>query len=71
MFNTPPKWRRESEQTATKEITSKIDVTNKQLEWVNRNLVALRQELTYIMPRSYYFSFSENDRFAISASRGS
>ena len=71
MFNTPPKWRRESEQTAIKEITSKIDVTNKQLEWVNRNLVALRQELTYIMPRSYYFSFSENDRFAISASRGS
>ena len=70
MLSSPPKYRREEEKTATKEITSRIDISNKELGWVNRNLVALRKEMTYIMPNSYYFSFSENDRFAISASRG-
>ena len=56
----------------TVQVTSRIDVTNKQLELVNRNLMAMRQDLTYIMPRSSYFSEQNNieDQFSIDARRG-
>jgi hypothetical protein len=45
--------------TSTQEnaISSKIEVSNKQLELVNRNLIALRTDIrTYILPGSAYFS---------------
>ncbi len=53
-------------------VTSRIDVTNKQLMMVNRNLVALRQELTYILPESAFFSEKNTleDNFAVSMQRG-
>ena len=57
----------------TLQVASRIDVTNRTLELVNRNLIALRQELTYIMPRSAYFSESRGnieDQFSIDSRRG-
>jgi hypothetical protein len=67
----PPEWTKTQENESTKQITSKIDVTNSELNWVNRNLVAMRNELTYIMQRSYYFREREpNEDFAIDAGRG-
>jgi TP901 family phage tail tape measure protein len=45
--------------TSTQEnaISSKISVSNKQLELVNRNLIALRTDIrSYILPSSAYFS---------------
>jgi len=56
----------------TLQVASKIDVTNKQLEYVNRNLLALRQELTYKLPDSAYFSESTNiaDQFSLHSRRG-
>jgi len=66
-----PAWRQEETREQTQQIASRIDVTNKSLEWVNRNLVELRQELTYILSESYYFSEkSEAERFSIAAARG-
>ena len=45
------------EEDRTTRVASKLDVTNKQLEWVNRNLVALRVEMEpYPMPESAYFA---------------
>ena len=53
------------------QISSRIDISNNHLEWVNRNLVALRQELTFIMQRSYYFrERDEVENFAIGSMRG-
>lgn len=62
-------------ETRTQEnrVASKIDVSNKQLEIVNRNLVALRADFaTYILPASSYFSEKRNieDQFALSSIRG-
>lgn len=54
-------------------ISSKIDISNKQLEIVNRNLVALRASFeTYILPNSAYFAEKTNlsDQFAMSSMRG-
>ena len=66
-----PKFRQEETQEQTKQIGSRIDITNKQLEFVNRNLVALRQEITFILPESAFFSERRpEDRFAIDAQRG-
>jgi hypothetical protein len=48
-----------SSQTSTQEnaISSKISVSNKQLELVNRNLIALKTTITtYLLPSSAYFS---------------
>ena len=59
--------------TQVTELASKIDVSNKKLELINRNLVALRNTMeTYIMPNSTYFSTARNleDEFALSARRG-
>jgi len=64
------KWQQEEITEQTKQITSKIDVSNSELQWVNRNLVALRQELTYILPRSAYFSEQVSDNFSVDAQRG-
>lgn len=62
---------KESTKTETKQITSKIETTNKQLELVNRNLIAMRSDLTYIMQQSYYFrERNTEDRFAIDSQRG-
>ena len=45
------------EEERTTRVASKLDITNKQLEWVNRNLVALRVEREpYPMPESAYFA---------------
>jgi hypothetical protein len=62
-------------ETSTQEmrVASKIDVSNKKLELINRNLVALRNTMeTYILPSSAYFSTARNleDEFALSARRG-
>jgi len=61
-----------STQTTENKVASKIDVTNKNLEVINRNLVAMRQDLTYILPSSAYFAEkrSIDDIFAINAKRG-
>jgi len=41
----------------TKQITSKINITNRLLEVTNRNLSALKEEIRpYPLPESYYFS---------------
>lgn len=67
----PPTTESTTTKDSTSQIASRIDITNKHLEWVNRNLVALRQELTYILPESAYFSERDvTDRFAIDAQRG-
>ena len=56
--------------TSTNTISSKINVTNKQLELVNRNLIAMRTEIRqYILPQSAYFSSksSLDEEFSISS----
>ncbi len=56
----------------TKQVSSRIDISNRHLEWVNRNLVAMRQEITFIMQQSYYFrERNETEAFAIGSQRGS
>lgn len=56
----------------TQQIASKIQLSNKELSVVNRNLVALRQEKTFILPESAYFSTKNTieDEFALHSSRG-
>lgn len=54
-------------------IAPKIDVSNKKLEIINRNLVALKNVMEqYVLPQSAYFSESRNvaDQFAIYSRRG-
>ncbi|KKM98130.1 hypothetical protein LCGC14_1161040, partial [marine sediment metagenome] len=66
-----PETYREEIREQTVQISSRIDVSNSHLEWVNRNLVALRQELTYILPQSAYLSERGiADDFAIGVQRG-
>ena len=72
-FNKPEAaaFKQEEVREQTTQIASRIDITNNALEWVNRNLVDLRREITYIMRESFYFSErSETDSFAIDATRG-
>lgn len=61
-----------STKTEVSQITSKIDVSNRELAWVNRNLVALRQELSFILPQSAYFSENRDlvNQFSIDSNRG-
>jgi len=56
----------------TREVSSRIDVTNKKLSMVNRNLIALSDSITFIMKESAYFSEATNltDEFSINSSRG-
>lgn len=58
--------------TEITQIPSKIDVTNKTLSVINRNLVALTQKLTFILPTSSYFSESRSleDSFSRNARMG-
>jgi TP901 family phage tail tape measure protein len=54
-------------------VSSKIDITNKQLEVVNRNLVALKNTITtYILPSSAYFAekMGLDEQFAVNSRRG-
>jgi TP901 family phage tail tape measure protein len=54
-------------------VASRIDVTNKKLDVVNRNLIALKNVFTtYVLPESAYFSETRNisDTFSIQARRG-
>ena len=55
-------------------VASKIDVTNKSLEIVNRNLIGLRTDIrTYILPSSAYFSEKlglQEEEFALMSRRG-
>jgi hypothetical protein len=55
-----------------KNVASRIDVTNAKLELINRNLIALRQDLTYILPQSAYFAEKRNleDNFSLDSRRG-
>ncbi len=66
-----PKTYSEEVREQTNQVSSRIDITNNQLEWVNRNLVAMRNELTFMMPNSYYFREREiADNFAFGTQRG-
>jgi len=58
--------------TETGNVASKISVSNKELSVVNRNLIALKNEKTFILPESAYFSTASTiqDNFALHASRG-
>jgi TP901 family phage tail tape measure protein len=58
--------------TQMKNVASRIDVTNAKLELINRNLIALRQDLTYILPQSAYFAEKRNleDNFSLDSRRG-
>ena len=60
-------------QTTDNRISSKIDVTNQNLEVINRNLVDLKTAVTtYVLPTSVYFSSKRNieDEFSLSMRRG-
>lgn len=60
------------EKTANQQVASRVDVTNKKLDLVNRNLVALKSVMeTYILPESAYFSTKVNleDNFAVDSRR--
>jgi hypothetical protein len=70
---------KKSEQTSSEtrsteaKVSSKIDITNKQLEIVNRNLVALKNTITtYILPSSVYFAekYGLDEQFAVNSRRG-
>jgi uncharacterized membrane protein YtjA (UPF0391 family) len=62
--------------TSTQEnaVSSKIEVSNKQLELVNRNLVALKTTITtYLLPSSAYFSSKSNnieDEYSVMSKAG-
>jgi hypothetical protein len=56
--------------TSETKISSRIDVTNKNLDLINRNLIALRTDIRqYILPNSAYFSSktSLDEEFSISS----
>jgi len=56
--------------TTENKISSRIDVTNKNLEIINRNLIGLRTDIrTYILPSSAYFSSktSLDEEFSIAS----
>lgn len=70
MFSGKDKQESTSSRTSSSTISSKINVTNKQLELVNRNLIALRTDIrSYILPQSSYFSAkrSLDEEFNISS----
>jgi len=59
--------------TTEQAVASKIDVTNKQLELVNRNLVAMKATFeTYVLPESAFYAEKRNmeDQFSLHARRG-
>lgn len=55
------------------QVASKIDTTNKNLEIINRNLIALKSSMeTFVLPQSAYFSenFNMSAEWAIYSKRG-
>lgn len=58
--------------TDTFKVASKIDITNQRLDIINRNLLAIKDTMTYMLPESAYFSESVNisDQFSLHARRG-
>lgn len=58
--------------TELKNVTSAVQSVQKEVGWVNRNLVDLKQTMVYIMQESSYFSENSAivENFAINASRG-
>lgn len=68
MFDKSKSWSKTETKEQTNQVTSKLDITNAQLKIVNRNLVALKEEMTFTMPSSFYFS--EEDKFSINSRRG-
>jgi hypothetical protein len=75
LFMKGKKSEQSSSETRTTEakVSSKIDITNKQLEIVNRNLVALKNTITtYILPSSAYFAekMGLDEQFAVNSRRG-
>ncbi len=64
LFGKPKKDENKAEETAKTwtSIPSKIDVTNSELQVVNRNLIALKEKLEpFPLPSSYYFSARGNN----------
>ncbi len=60
-------------QNQTFQVSSRLEVSNKQLQMVNRNLVALRSELTFILKPSSYFSEKSGgleDEFSLASKMG-
>ncbi len=60
------------EKTSNQQIASRVDVTNKKLELINRNLVAIRSRFeTFQLPDSAFFSEKVNleDEFSIDSRR--
>lgn len=73
MFSKKQKETQKTVETELKNIATKIQVSNKELQVVNRNLVALRNEKTFILPESAYFSSklgNIEDAFSVHSSRG-
>ena len=61
------------ERKNTLQVTSKIDTTNKKLDVVNRNLIALKNTMeTYILPETSYLAEKVNieDQFSLHKRRG-
>lgn len=61
------------ERETSQQIASRIDTTNKELKFVNRNLVALRAAFeTFALPDSAYFATKRGleDQFSLNARRG-
>jgi len=59
--------------TSENKISSKIDVSNRNLEIINRNLIGMRQDIrSYILPQSAYFSTKDSleAEFSLSSKRG-
>jgi hypothetical protein len=58
-------------QKETFQVSSKIDITNKRLEMINRDVRAIKQTFeTYILQESAYFSESTvSERFGIDSKR--
>jgi len=73
LFRKPKRTVTNEEQTRETQVASKIEITNKKLDYVNRNLIALKQSFdSFILPESAYFSESRNiaSQFSINAKRG-
>lgn len=72
MFMKGPKSKSEQVQTQEVKVGSKIDISNKKLELINRNLIALKNTMeTYALSNSAYFSEKSNidQQFALEGRR--
>lgn len=75
LFSAFSKTKSSSSQSETQEksLSSKVDISNRQLQLVNRNLVAIKSSLdkTFVLQGSAYYSESQNlsDQFSIASRR--